>query len=223
MRRVFVAGQDKIDTPEWVVDYDSFRRWLHSEEFPEEGLVCMINGTLWADLSMERFFDHGQVKAEVCRVLGNLMKETRFGRFAPDGTRYSHPETQLSTEPDGLVIATEKFADRRVELVAGAKGKDTELIGTPDLVIEIVSPSSEDKDTEWLMSAYHNAGIPEYWLIDAREEDDIRFDIYKHGKKGYSAGRKHGGWVKSAVLGKSFRLTQSEDELGNPEFTLEVR
>lgn len=35
------------------------------------------------------------------------------------------------------------------------------MVGTSDLVVEVVSATTEDKDTEWLMSAYHNAGIPE--------------------------------------------------------------
>ena len=73
------------------------------------------------------------------------------------------------------------------------------------------------------MSAYATAGVPEYWVIDARDEDDIRFDIHKRGKKEYTAVRKVAGWSKSAVLGKSFRLTQAEDEEGEPEFTFAVR
>jgi Uma2 family endonuclease len=121
-----------------------------------------------------------------------------------------------------MVISNEAFAKKRVKLTGGKQGKDTELVGTPDVVIEIVSPSSEDKDMEWLMSAYHNAGIPEYWLIDARD-GQVRFDIYRRGKKGYTAGRKQDGWVKSPVLGRSFRLVQANDELGDPVFTLEAR
>ncbi|MDB5307509.1 MAG: hypothetical protein JWO38_1711 [Gemmataceae bacterium] len=222
MKTVVVSGEDQVAVPEWVVDFDSFRRWLHSDEFPEEGRICFINGTFWVDLSVERFFDHGQVKVEVSRVLSNLLKESRLGRFAPDGTRYTHLGTQLSTEPAGLVIATEAFIARRVELVSGKRGKDTELIGTPDVVIEIVSPSSVDKDTEWLMSAYYDAEIPEYWLIDARD-GEIRFDIFRRGKRGYTASRKQDGWVKSPMLGRSFRLVRGEDEAGNPEFTLHVR
>lgn len=222
-KAVFVTGERQIDIPDGVADFDSFRRWLHSGDFPEKGRVCYINGTIWADLSVEAFFDHGQVKAEIGAVLHLLVKNSRFGRFAPDGTRYSHPDTQLSTEPDGMVISTGAFAERRVELVSGSKGGNTEVVGVPDIVIEIVSPSSVDKDTEWLTAAYHDIGIPEYWLIDARDEDDIRFDIYRHGKAGYKASRKQDSWVKSPALSKSFRLVQVEDESGNPEFTLEVR
>lgn len=219
---VFVSEEDKVDVPEWAFAFAGFRRWMHSDDFPEEGLISFINGTIWVDLSMERFFDHGQVKAEIGAVLHLLVKQTRFGRFAPDGTRYSHLRSRLTTEPDGMVVSKAAFAEKRVKLVGGKKGKDTELVGTPEIVIEIVSPSSVDKDTAWLMSAYHTAGIPEYWLIDARD-GDIRFDIYRRGGKGYAAGRKQDGWVKSPVLGKAFRLVQGRDEAGDPEFTLEVR
>lgn len=45
----------------------------------------------------------------------------------------------------------------------------------------------------------------------------------RRGKKEFAAVKKSGGWTKSAILGKSFRLTQTEDVDGNPEFTFEVR
>jgi Uma2 family endonuclease len=220
---IVVAGSDSVSIPAWVTDYDSFCRWLHSDEFPEEGKVCFILGKVWVDLSMEEYFSHNQVRGEINRVLGNLMKETTYGRFVPEGMRYNHPETQLSTEPDGMVVSHEAMRAGRVRLTAGKEGESTILVGSPEILIEVVSESSEVKDTEWTMSAYFDAGIAEYWLIDARDEDDVRFDVYKRGKKEFAATRKSGGWVKSAVLGKSFRLVQSEDAEGKPEFTLEVR
>jgi Uma2 family endonuclease len=220
---VFVTGQEQIDIPAWVVDFKSFRRWLHSENFPEAGKVCFINGKVWADLSMEEFFSHNQVRAELGRVLANLMKESKFGRFVAEGMRYSHPDTQLGTEPDGMVVSHDALRTGRVKLTAGAKGEATEAVGSPEIVIEIVSQGSEEKDTEWAMSSYFDAAIIEYWVIDACDEDDLQFDIYKRGKKEFVATRKQSGWVKSAVLGKSFRLVQVEDDGGKPEFTLEVR
>jgi Uma2 family endonuclease len=220
---VFVVGDVQVAVPTLVVDFASFRRWLDSEDFPEEGKVCFIDSRVWVDLSMEEFFEHGQVRTEIGRVLANLMKETKFGRFAPEGTRYAHPETELSTEPDGMVISNDALRTGRVRLVGGAKGDHTQVHGSPEIVIELVSQSSEVKDTEWCMSAYFDAGIGEYWLIDARDEDDIKFDIFKRAKKEFTATRKQGGWVKSVVLGKSFRLVQNEDDGGKPEFTLEIR
>jgi Uma2 family endonuclease len=209
--------------PSWVKDYESFHRWMHSAAFPDEGKICFINGKVWVDLSMEEFSSHNVVRAELGRVLANLMKQTKFGRFVPEGMRYGHLETELSTEPDGMVVSFEALRNGTVRLVGGETGMQTELVGSPEVVIEIVSESSEVKDTEWTMSAYFDAGVEEYWVIDARDEDDIQFDIYRRGKKEFAPTRRSGGWVKSAVLGKSFRLTQSEGEDGNPEFTLEVR
>lgn len=223
MDTVIVTNSNQIDIPAWVVDFESFRRWLHTEEFPEQGKVCFINGKVWVDLSMEEYFSHNRVRTEITSVLHQLMKQTKFGEYVSEGMRYSHLESGLSTEPDGMVISKAALREKRVQLVGGEKGDETEVIGSPEIVIELVSRSSEVKDTNWAMSAYFDAGISEYWLIDARDEADIQFDIFKRGKKEFAATRKQGGWVKSAILERSFRLVQSEDDDGKPEFTLEVR
>ena len=132
---------------------------------------------------------------------------------------------ELSGVPDGTYVSFDTLRAGRARYVEG-KGKDaggyTQLEGIPDLVIEVVSPSSVDKDTEWLQKAYWEAGIPEYWLIDARRPP-LTFDLYRHARRGYITARKSGGWVKSAVLGKSFRLAVEVNGLGHPEYTLEVR
>lgn len=220
---IFASGAEQVAVPAWVRDYESFHRWMHSAAFPEEGKICFINGKVWVDLSMEEFYSHNRVRTEIGAVLHILMKQTKFGQFVSEGMRYGHLATELSTEPDGMIFSHEALRDGTVRLVGGEKGLHTELVGSPEIIIELVSEGSEVKDTEWCMSAYHDAGVQEYWLIDARDEDDIRFDIYRRGKKEFAAVKKPGGWAKSAVLGKSFRLTQAEDADGNPEFTFEYR
>ena len=73
-----------------------------------------------------------------------------------------------------------------------------------------------------LHQAYWEAGIREYWLVDARKQP-LRFDILRHTPKGYVATRKQAGWAKSAVFGKSFRLTQETSADGHRTYTLAVR
>jgi Uma2 family endonuclease len=220
---IIAVGAEQVSVPAWVKDYASFIRWMHSGEFPEEGKICFINGNVWMDPSMEDFYSHNAIRAEIGRSLANLMKETDYGEFVVEGMRYGHRDTELSTEPDGMVFSHEALRDGRATLTGGESGLQSELLGSPEIVIEIVSRSSEVKDTEWAMSAYHDAGIGEYWVIDARNEDDIQFTIFKRGKKEFTAARKSAGWVKSTVLGKSFRLTRIERANGNPAFTLEYR
>jgi Uma2 family endonuclease len=96
------------------------------------------------------------------------------------------------------------------------------LLGTPDMVLEVVSKSSEEKDYELLRELYWRAEIPEYWLVDPRGET-LKFDILRRSSKGYVAARKQAGWARSRVFDKSFRLTVKDDDLGNPQYTLHVR
>ena len=50
------------------------------------------------------------------------------------------------------------------------------------------------------------------------------FDILRPGPGGYVRTRRQtGGWVKSQVFGRSFRLTQTADRRGNPRYDVEVR
>jgi len=90
----------------------------------------------------------------------------------------------------------------RVRLVENQNGLQLELEGTPDMTLEIVSKNSTTKDYEKLRQLYWEAGVQEYWLVDARG-DRLDFDILKYTAKGYVATRKQAGWVKSTVFGNS--------------------
>jgi Uma2 family endonuclease len=219
----FVLDDEVVHVPAWVVDHASFRRWVHSEEFPERtGRICYLNGEVWIDMSTEQFFSHNQLKNEYSFTLTGVVKAGRLGRFIPDGMLISNDEAGLTAQPDGAFASQETLRTGRLRLVEGKKEGYIELEGTPDMVLEILSDSSVRKDTVKLRELYWKAGIPEYWLVDARGEKLV-FDILRRGPKGYTPVSKKGGWLKSAVFGKSFRLTRQTDELGNPEYTLEVR
>ena len=56
------------------------------------------------------------------------------------------------------------------------------------------------------------------------DQMSLRFDLYRHGSKGYTEVRRQaGGWLKSGVFGRAFRLTRGTNRAGDPTFTLEVR
>jgi Uma2 family endonuclease len=121
-----------------------------------------------------------------------------------------------------MFVSQETIQSDRVQLIQGWEEGHVELEGSPDMVLEVVSASSVHKDTVILRQAYWQAGIREYWLVDARQQP-VRFDILRHAAKGYVATRKRDGWIKSAVFDKSFQLTQRANALGHPEYTLAVR
>ena len=222
MSSVVIQYPENVRVPEWVNDLRSFNRWVDSEEFPEEVRIDYLAGEVWIDMSQEQVWEHNQVKEEYFITLGMLAKTERQGRFFPDGLRVQHPEADLAAVPDGVYILNRTFETLRAVLAGGRAGRPARVEGSPDMVLEVVSDSSVYKDTERLRELYWKAGIPEYWLVDARRAP-LTFDILRRTEKGYVSVRKQGGWVKSAVFGKSFRLVQGADDLGHPTFTLEVR
>ncbi len=214
-----IAVQDSVAIPAWVVDFESFRRWARSDDFPERGRFCYLAGGLWVDLSMESL-GHNEAKAELSTVLRTLVKAQKLGRFLVDRMRLTNPKVELSTEPDGMFVSRDSRVTERTRCEHGAATLEVE--GTVDMVLEVVSPSSVQKDTVILRELYWNAGVREYWLVDPRGLE-LHFDILRYAPKGYVATRRQGGWLKSTVFSKSFRLTRGEDDQGDPEFTLEVR
>lgn len=59
-------------------------------------------------------------------------------------------------QPDVLVILQDHL-DRV---------KDSRIIGNPDLVVEVASPSTAIYDRHEKYSVYERAGVPEYWIAD---------------------------------------------------------
>ena len=178
-----------IEIPVWVHDLSSFRRWIDLDELPEKLPVHFLNGEVWMDFSMEEFFSHNRMKTALGITLAAFIEGNDFGTYVSDGMRYTSESVGFSTEPDAFYISHETLERGDVEFRAGSRGKATELVGTPDLVIEVVSPSTVEKDVDWLMENYFDAGIPEYWLIDAREST-IQFDVFKPSTKSYTATKK---------------------------------
>ncbi len=222
MSRVVAPPYGEIEIPVWVNDLASFRRWVHSGVLPEKLPVHFLNGEVWVDFSMEELNSHNRVKSALGFALMRIIEDGGLGVYISDGMRYTSEPGGLSTEPDAAYISHATLESGRVGFQSGKLGKATEMVGTPDFVIEVVSRSSVDKDTEWLFSHYWYAGIPEYWLIDARESE-IDFDIYKRTAKGYTAARKTDGWAKSPVLNMEFRLTRKTPPGGIATYRLECR
>ena len=212
MGAIVLEGSVRI--PPDIDDLDSFCHWACSDTGLEHARYAFLNGEIWIEMSPEQIFHHNQPKGEFAIVLGGLAKTGRLGRFYHDRMLLRNDAANLSTEPDGAFASRRTLKSKRVRVIPIAAGYDV-LLGTPDMVLEIVSKTSEVKDYEKLRELYWRAGIPEYWLVDPRSEP-LRFDILKYSTKGYVATRKQSGWARSEVFNKSFRLTVAKDELGDP-------
>jgi Uma2 family endonuclease len=212
-----------IVIPDWVRDHESFRRWVRSNQFPEKSRVAFFDGDLWVDPSMEPLYVHNHIKTKVASALLALAESSDIGTYGADGMVLSSPEVGLTTIPDGCFVSFDRLDQGQVREIKGNQQDCIEFEGSPDMVLEVVSDSSEEKDLDRLRDLYFKAGIAEYWIIDARS-DTIVFDILKRGPKAYVATRKQsGGWVKSEVFGKTFRITRTVTRRGKPIHNLEMK
>ncbi|MBI3408080.1 MAG: Uma2 family endonuclease [Planctomycetes bacterium] len=200
-----------------------FRAWATSDEFPKRGHISFLDGEIIIDTSPERLETHGLVKNEIATAITLLNKRIRRGIYLPDRTLVSNKDAGLSTEPDGAFVTktTVRTGKARFVYTETEPKNIKEIEGTPDWVLEVISPGSEKKDNQ-LMEMYHKAGIPEFWLVDAREEDLV-FVILLHTPKKYRPAPRRGVWHYSRVFKRWFRLRRKKGILDIWEYHLDSK
>jgi len=216
------ASSAAVTVPKGIDTLDGFLRWVWSDEFPESCKATFVGNEAFIDMSPENYATHNSLKAEIYSVLGTLIRRTKIGRFVVDDMIFVNRDANISTEPDAAFVSFESIQTGRARFEANLHGTPMmELHGTPDLVVEIVSPSSVRKDTVRLPVAYYNAGIPEFWLIDVRDQT-IRFDIHRRGDSAYEVVAAVDDWRESRVLGRRFRIERFKDQAGLWDYILHV-
>jgi len=220
-----VVIEDQLRIPLGLSSLEAFRAWTQSEDFPESGRIDYIGDNIEVDMSPEDLFTHGTLKFALASVLFERVAELDLGHLVGDRSRVSHAEANLSVEPDIVVISHDAIATGRVTLVpksGGDSDRFVEIEGTPELIVEIVSDSSVAKDTQRLRVAYYAAGVPEYWLVDARGKD-LFFQINVQGTDQYQpATVDAAGFQNSAILACGYRLNRRRGKGGYWQYHLEA-
>jgi Uma2 family endonuclease len=213
-----------IAVPPSASTLDGFRAWATSDDFPERGRITFVAGEVIVDMSPESIDRHNFLKAEISSVLYQYVRQNRMGKFYADGVLISNEQAGVSNEPDASFVSYESIRSSRVAFppLKGDPQAGMEIVGTVDWVLEVVSISSVKKDTVLLRKAYFDAGIPEYWLIDALD-DVIDFQMLVRGNGEYIPVAAKDGWLASPTFGKSFRLERTFDDLQILEYTLHMK
>ena len=109
---------------------------------------------------------HQKISGEIFRQLANFLEGKRcevysapFGvrLFEKDGDRPEDVDTVV--EPDITVVCDTSRLDQH-----GCKG-------APELVMEILSPSSRRHDMLVKLDLYQRAGVREYWIVNPDDKD----------------------------------------------------
>lgn len=132
----------------------TYEDWL---QLPDNGFRYeVLDGVLY--MSPPPTVRHQIAVSELARRFGNFVAEHGLGRVlvAPCGVRL--PTQPVPVQPDILFVAAERQDTIGEEYVEG----------TPDLVVEVLSPANWLYDRTEKFKAYQDAGVPEYWIVDYR-------------------------------------------------------
>jgi len=105
-------------------------------------------------------------------------------------------------QPDIVVVLKDSKA--RVE--------ERGIFGAPDVVVEILSPSTAYYDLTEKKDVYERVGVKEYWIVDPKRKT---FEIYSNSEEGFklTSQAKKDGKVRSELLGLEIDLKELFEEV----------
>jgi Uma2 family endonuclease len=126
-----------------------------------------------------------------------------FGVRLPKGNEANEAEIETVVEPDIAVICDRSKLDAR-----GCKG-------APDLIIEVISPSSDQTDRLVKVQLYEKSGVKEYWVVQPDEKTvtlfirgDVPVFLLKHEYNNCNSTKlREGYWPSVTYAFPNFKCT----------------
>ena len=117
----------------------------------------LIDGVPYA-MAPAPSLDHQSVCVELVNQIRNFLEGHPCKVFvAPVDVRLNSEDADDTVvQPDVLVVCDESKLEKYGKCI----------IGAPDFVIEVLSPSSEKRDLMTKKKLYQEYGVREYWIID---------------------------------------------------------
>ena len=131
-----------------------------------EGELVMVPAPNWF---------HQSIAAALFKRLDDYVEKNDLGvvRFAPLDVELSDHDV---AQPDLIFLS-----HARLDLV-----QEGRVRGAPDLVVEILSPSTEGRDRTTKRTLYARHGVGEYWLVDPEAET---IEVLSLGEEGFTQTR----------------------------------
>ncbi|SNZ16856.1 Uma2 family endonuclease [Hydrogenobacter hydrogenophilus] len=156
------------------------------EKLPEGSPYQLIEGELVVSPAPSP--EHQRVSIRLSVMLFHHLKEKTKGEvlYAPVDV---YLDEENAYQPDIVVV------------LEGSKAKITQrgIEGPPDIVVEILSPSTAYYDLRVKKDVYEKAGVKEYWIVDPYMKS---IEIYSNTPEGFKllSEAKRQGRVRSELL-----------------------
>lgn len=171
--------------------WDDDRRWELIDGVPYE----LVFGEDPQNMSPAPGRKHQRISGNLYRLIGNFLVDKSCDVYnAPFDVRFNEADdTNTVVQPDISV-----FCDK-------SKLDDAGGHGTPDFIIEILSPSTTLRDLSVKLLLYQRHGVPEYWVVDPDKQIIYVYLLNEQGKYDipheYKSGKIHVQVIKGLELG----------------------
>jgi Uma2 family endonuclease len=172
-------------------------KWTFDDlaRLPDDGnRYELIAGVLY--MSPSPRYNHQYIVSTLLRILGSYIAAHKLGVVLPAPFEIRLPFAVHAVQPDVLFIRNDNQPPPNAPFFAGI----------PDLVVEVISPSSLRLDRVLKFATYEDAGVPELWLVDPVARS---VEVYVHDEQFFTL---HGQFSMGDVLTSPLL----------PEFNLEV-
>ena len=142
--------------------------WRDVQQMPDDGnRYEAIEGDLY--MTPAPTTRHQRVSKRLQYALDRILERPGLGEVfvAPYGVEF--PATGEGVQPDIVFVARERY-----EMITEAG-----IVGAPDLVVEILSPSTAGRDRTIKLRLYERHGVREYWIVDP---DEAAIDVWRFGE-----------------------------------------
>jgi Uma2 family endonuclease len=172
-----MSATTRPGTKDLVYNWLTERRWTE-----DEYLLFANDQNVLIELSDGKVVIHERPTPQQQSIVLNLAVHLR-----------NYPDSKTFTAPMPIQLWPGKMREPDVVLyrVEHLDRVREQFAGPPDLVIEILSPSTRSVDLGEKMDEYAQAGIPEYWVV---EQDAQNVSVYGSDEGTYRlAGRYRAG------------------------------
>lgn len=133
--------------------------WEDVERMPEDGnRYEFIGGRLY--MTPAPVIRHHRVSRRLHSSLMRVLADGGHGEVFYAPVLVEFPGTSDRVQPDILFVSSERRG------IIGEKA----VLGAPDLVVEILSPSTAHRDRGIKLDLYARRGVREYWIVDPNED-----------------------------------------------------
>ena len=132
----------------------TFEEWLNLDRPKNVWKMELTDGKIY--MMGYASWSHQSIVTELTRQLANYLHGKRCKAFVDLAVRLEKDTIYI---PDLAVVCDLKKLHHHIVCT-----------GAPDLIIEILSPSTRHRDRITKLKAYRKAGVKEYWIVDPAEQ-----------------------------------------------------